>query len=190
MLTLTNGMLLYHGSFTQVSEIDLNKCKQGKDFGRGFYVTSSYKQAQGFVPLSVNKQVNEERLPAGTMIGYISVFKLHLNPDIAIHLFNAADRNWLHFVASNRRRTLFPDVREQYTKFDIIGGKIADDQTARTLQLYTTRAYGETGPEDVDSFAIKALLPDPPEDPFCFFNAKAIPSLQIVKRDRYYFNHP
>lgn len=45
MLTLTNGMLLYHGSFTQVSEIDLNKCKQGKDFGRGFYVTSSYKQA-------------------------------------------------------------------------------------------------------------------------------------------------
>ena len=32
MLTLTNGMLLYHGSFTQVSEIDLNKCKQGKDF--------------------------------------------------------------------------------------------------------------------------------------------------------------
>lgn len=23
MLTLTNGMLLYHGSFTQVSEIDL-----------------------------------------------------------------------------------------------------------------------------------------------------------------------
>ena len=138
MLTLTNGMLLYHGSFTQVSEIDLNKCKQGKDFGRGFYVTSSYEQAQGFVPLSVNKQVNEERLPTGTTIGYISVFKLHMNPGIAIHLFNAADRNWLHFVASNRRRTLFPDVRERYAKFDIIGGKIADDQTARTLQLYTT----------------------------------------------------
>lgn len=62
MLTLTNGMLLYHGSFIQVSEIDLSKCKQGKDFGRGFYVTSSYKQAQGFVPLSVNKQVNEGKV--------------------------------------------------------------------------------------------------------------------------------
>lgn len=36
MLTMTNGMLLYHGSFTQVSDIDLNKCNQGKDFGRGF----------------------------------------------------------------------------------------------------------------------------------------------------------
>ena len=40
MLTLTDGMLLYHGSFTQVSQIDLGKCKAGKDFGRGFYVTS------------------------------------------------------------------------------------------------------------------------------------------------------
>ena len=46
MLTLTDEMLLYHGSFTRVSEIDLNKCKRGKDFGRGFYVTSSYQQAQ------------------------------------------------------------------------------------------------------------------------------------------------
>ena len=64
MLTLTDGMLLYHGSFTQVSQIDLDKCKAGKDFGRGFYVTSSYKQAQNFVPLSVNKQVKEGKLPA------------------------------------------------------------------------------------------------------------------------------
>ena len=60
MLTLTDGMLLYHGSFTRVSQIDLGKCKAGKDFGRGFYVTSSYKQAQNFVPLSVNKQVKED----------------------------------------------------------------------------------------------------------------------------------
>ena len=60
MLTLTDGMLLYHGSFTRVSQIDLGKCKAGKDFGRGFYVTSSYKQAQNFVPLSVNKQVRRK----------------------------------------------------------------------------------------------------------------------------------
>ena len=56
MFTLTDGMLLYHGSFTQVPQIDLHKCRQGKDFGRGFYLTSSYQQAQQFVPTSVNKQ--------------------------------------------------------------------------------------------------------------------------------------
>lgn len=101
MLILRNEMLLYHGSFTEASEIDLNKCKRGKDFGRGFYVTSFYKQAQNFVPLSVNKQIKEGKLPADTTLGYVSVFKLHLNPDISVHLFNAADRDWLHFVAAS-----------------------------------------------------------------------------------------
>ena len=159
MLTLTNGMLLYHGSFTQVSQIDLSKCKQGKDFGRGFYVTSSYKQAQNFVPLSVNKQINEGKLPTGTTSGYISVFGLHLNPKTAIHLFNAADRNWLHFVASNRRKTLFPEIKKQYAGFDIIGGKIADDRTALTRL----------------------------ENQFCFCNDKAIQTLEFIRSERYDF---
>lgn len=36
MLAIEDGMLLYYGSFTKVLQIDLNKCKRGKDFGRGF----------------------------------------------------------------------------------------------------------------------------------------------------------
>lgn len=189
MLTLTDEMLLYHGSFTRVSEIDLNKCKRGKDFGRGFYVTSSYQQAQNFVPLSVNKQIKEGKLPADTTFGYISVFKLHLNPDISVHLFNAADRDWLHFVAASRRNALFPDLREQYAGFDIIGGKIANDQTARTLQLYTTGAYGKPGSEQADSIAITLLLPNRLEDQFCFCNELALQSLEFIRSDRYDFNH-
>lgn len=189
MLTLTDGMLLYHGSFTQVSEIDLSKCRQGKDFGCGFYVTSSYEQAQSFGPLSVNKQINEGGLLPDTSFGCISVFRLHLNSEIAIHLFDSADRSWLHFVASNRRMTLFPDVREKYARFDIIGGKIANDQTARTLQLYISHAYGEPGTDDADSFAIKTLLPNRLEDQFCFCNEKAIKALEFVRSDIYDFKH-
>lgn len=55
MMNITDGMLLYHGSFTEVSSIALEKCKHGKDFGCGFYVTSSYEQARSFVPLSISK---------------------------------------------------------------------------------------------------------------------------------------
>ena len=187
MLTLTDGMLLYHGSFTQVSQIDLSKCKQGKDFGRGFYVTSSYKQAQSFVPLSVNKQINEGNLPTGTTSGYISVFRFHLNPETSIHLFNSADRNWLHFVASNRRKTLFPEIKEQYVGSDIIGGKIADDRTALTLQLYTTGAYGDPGSDQADNIAITTLLPNRLEDQFCFCNKKAIQTLEFIGSEQYDF---
>lgn len=53
MIRLQNGMLLYHGSYTEVSHIDLSKCEIGKDFGKGFYLTTSLKQAHHFVPLSV-----------------------------------------------------------------------------------------------------------------------------------------
>lgn len=38
-MILKDGQLLFHGSYVEVPFIDLNKCKQGLDFGRGFYVT-------------------------------------------------------------------------------------------------------------------------------------------------------
>lgn len=187
MIELEDGMLLYHGSYAEVSEIDLKKCKQGKDFGRGFYLTSSYKQAQSFVPLSVNRQIKEGNLPADTSVGYISVFRLHLNSGMAIHLFQSADKEWLHFVASNRRKTLFPEIQKKYAEFDIIGGKIANDRTALTLQLYTTSAYGEPGSEQADDIAIALLLPNRLENQLCFCNVKAVRTLEFIRSERYDF---
>jgi hypothetical protein len=189
MLELTDGMLLYHGSFTEISDIDLGKCKSGKDFGRGFYVTSSYAQAESFVPLSINKQINEGYLSREYSTGYISVFRFHMTPDIAIHTFKAADKEWLHFVASNRRRNLFPTIRSWYSGFDIIGGKIANDRTARTLQLYTSGGYGEPGSQEADDIAIMTLLPNRLADQFCFCSTKAIQTLKFIRSDSYDINH-
>lgn len=45
MIELQDGMLLYHGSYIGIPAIDLNRCFGGLDFGRGFYLTSSYEQA-------------------------------------------------------------------------------------------------------------------------------------------------
>ena len=38
-------MKLYHGSNTEIHEIDLRQCKPYKDFGRGFYCTTIFAQA-------------------------------------------------------------------------------------------------------------------------------------------------
>lgn len=187
MLTLTEGMLLYHGSFTQISQIDLNKCKQGKDFGRGFYVTSSYKQAQAFVPLSVKKQIKEGFLPDDTACGFITVYRFHPGLNTSVHLFQNADEDWLHYVASNRRDTLFPEIQKRYAGFDIIGGKIANDRTALTLQLYTSGGYGEPGSEQADSIAITTLLPNRLEDQFCFRSKNSLQTLELIRSDRYDF---
>jgi hypothetical protein len=185
MQALTDGMLLYHGSFTEVSTIDLLKCKPGKDFGQGFYVTSSYEQAKSFVPLSVNKQIREGNLPEDHFFGYISVFRFHLSPELAVHTFQAADQDWLHFVASNRRRSLFSSIRDTYAGFDIIGGKIANDRTARTLQLYTSGGYGVPGSKEADDIALMTLLPNRLEDQFCFCSTTAIRTLEFIRSDLY-----
>lgn len=41
MIELRDGMLLYHGSYIGIPQIDLDRCFSGLDFGRGFYLTSS-----------------------------------------------------------------------------------------------------------------------------------------------------
>jgi len=38
-------MKVYHGSYTEIDKIDLFKGELAHDFGRGFYVTNLYQQA-------------------------------------------------------------------------------------------------------------------------------------------------
>lgn len=186
MLNLYDGMLLYHGSYAQVSVIDLSMCKKGKDFGKGFYLTSSYEQARQFVKLSIKRESKAGIVAEGQDSGFVSVFKLDLTPAINSFWFAGATREWLHFVASNRRPGLFDSLSKDMAKYDIIGGKIANDRTAQTLQLYISGAYGEPGSEIADNIAIMTLLPNRLEDQFCFRTATAVNALEFVRGDECY----
>lgn len=44
MILLPEDGILYHGSYTEISLVDLNYCRYGLDFGKGFYLTSSLFQ--------------------------------------------------------------------------------------------------------------------------------------------------
>ena len=50
MKNLEDGMILYHGSYCVVKNPDLEKCAMYKDFGRGFYLTTSKEQATPKIP--------------------------------------------------------------------------------------------------------------------------------------------
>lgn len=63
MIGLEDGMLLYHGSYVSIPNIDLSRCMGGLDFGRGFYLTSSYEQAYNYVQLSVRKAKHISAVP-------------------------------------------------------------------------------------------------------------------------------
>ena len=187
MQKLTEGKLLFHGSYISIPEIDLLKCNNGLDFGKGFYVTSSYEQAMNFVPNSVRKNIRSGRIPADFPIedGQISIYRYHAKPELATYLFEAADNKWLHFVTANRNRDLFPGLLEQFASLDVIGGKIANDRTAATLIAYISGAYGKPGEAETDRFAISRLLPNRLADQFCFKTPKSIQALEFIRSDRY-----
>ena len=55
MLELKDGFVLYHGSYCEVKAPDLGKCAKRKDFGQGFYLTTSKEQAESFLRTSITK---------------------------------------------------------------------------------------------------------------------------------------
>ena len=185
MITLKDGMYLYHGSYTPVEKIDLKKCVPYKDFGRGFYVTSSIEQAKNFIRLSLNRAKLKKLVPQDTRVGYLSIYRLCFNNNLNVKYFAEADREWLHFVVSNRDNEYFPELANVYAKYNVIVGKIANDRTATTLQAYIENAYGEVGSIEADKMAIATLLPNKLEDQICFKTEEAVAALQYIRSEAY-----
>lgn len=188
MITLKEGNLLYHGSYVSVPHIDLSFCAEGLDFGRGFYLTSSYEQVCSYVQLSVTKAKQFGTIPEGFSVedGWVSVYKFHPDPNVLIHSFTTSNIEWLHFVAANRKPELFPRLLEKYNSLDIVGGKIADDRTARVLRTYVSGdGLGVPGDQKTDRETIRQLLPNRLKDQFCFRTQEAVDCLEFVRSDRY-----
>ena len=187
MIVLEDGSLLYHGSYTLVRDIDLSYCNAGLDFGKGFYLTSSYDQAVSFVRNSVKRNIRTGHIPADFRLedGVVSTFRYTCSKDVSLHIFQGPDIEWLHFVASNRNDRLFRNEAATLAPVDIIGGKIANDNTATVLNLYVTGAYGEPGTDRADRFAIELLLPNRLQNQFCFRSERALNTLEFVKGERY-----
>ena len=40
-------MILYHGTNQDFETVDLSKCKRGKDFGCGFYLSDNVQRSHG-----------------------------------------------------------------------------------------------------------------------------------------------
>ena len=98
MLKLSEGMLLYHGSYCEVKTPALAKCADFKDFGKGFYLTSSKEQAENFINTSLRKAKAQGVIDENQEYGVISTFRYHHSEGIANYIFRGADAEWLHCV--------------------------------------------------------------------------------------------
>lgn len=118
-------MKVYHGSTQQVKHPSLTKCRKATDFGRGFYTTTNLEQASKWAKLKMNR--------AQTEIAIVSIFEIPDNliqdENFKTKHFNGATKEWLEFVANNRKNI-------ETEEFDLIMGPVANDSLYATLSLY------------------------------------------------------
>lgn len=176
MRELNKGMVLYHGSFCCVESPDLKKCSPHKDFGRGFYLTTSIQQARSFARLSSAKA----KANGNTDIkcGYVNRYVLE-NEKLSCHIFETADAEWLHCIVGHRKQGIFPQFVEAMKEYDVIAGKIANDATNATITAYMASAFGEAGTEGADRICIGLLIPERLVDQYCFRTEKALKALRF-----------
>lgn len=155
-------MKLYHGSNLEIKNPQILESDRKLDFGTGFYLTSSYEQAEKWAILTAKRR--------GEGRPIISVFEYEDNKSSELNIlkFENADIEWLRFVSGNRNN--------QSTKndYDIIIGPVANDKTMPVISLYFTGVYSE---ED----AIKRLLPQKLQDQFVFKTEKSLKQLNYVE---------
>lgn len=188
MLKLEDGMLLYHGSYCEVSEPDIQKCAAFKDFGRGFYLTSSREQAENFISTSLKKAKAQGLIEESQDYGVISTFRYIKKEGVTEYVFQDADAHWLHSVVGHRKEDRFPEVVEELKKYDIIGGKIADDSTNVTIITYLVGAYGRIGTKEADEICIGRLIPERLKDQFCFRTDASLKSLAFEGSEKVWKN--
>jgi hypothetical protein len=111
-------MRVYHGSDVRINEIDLSKSKNLKDFGRGFYVTKRFKDAQ-FRAASIAIANNTQPI--------ITAFEYHEEYPIAMGIkmkkFETISEEWIEFIVMNRDTRIAHPAHS----FDIVEGAMADD---------------------------------------------------------------
>jgi hypothetical protein len=117
-------MKLYHGSLESVSKPEIRESNRTLDYGKGFYATTSYKQAEDWV-LRRSKEMNVSR-------GFVNVYEFDESAlrKMKSLIFNQPTEEWVDFVHQNRT------VKGFQHDYDIVYGPVANDRVYAAFALY------------------------------------------------------
>lgn len=109
-------MILYHGSNMSIDQIDLDKSKPNKDFGKGFYLSENEKQAQ---EMAVFKSM---QLGGEPVVSKFEFDDAVMNTQLLqVKVFRDYSEEWADFVFANREGN-------PVKQYDIVYGPIANDK--------------------------------------------------------------
>ena len=145
-------MILYHGSFQEVSNPDLEHSRTNVDFGRGFYTTPIYAQAIKW----------SEKFKNRGWRGIISSYTIdeHYFEILKVLSFETYSEEWLDFILKCRSGK---DVSD----YDIVIGGVANDKVFNTVELYFDGLIDKNE-------ALKRLRYEEPNLQICFRSMEAL----------------
>jgi hypothetical protein len=117
-------MKLYHGSLVVVNNPEIRETSHTLDYGRGFYTTTSYEQAEAWVKRKKNELKTDK--------GYVNVYEFNESAlrKFKCLIFYKPTEEWVDFVMQNRTIKGF---RHDY---DIVYGPVANDRVYAAFALY------------------------------------------------------
>lgn len=153
-------MILYHGSNIEVKLPKIIESKRLLDFGKGFYLTSDFEQAGKWAVRTTKRREGGKAT--------ISAFEFEEDnlEKLQVLSFECADEEWLRYISKNRTD------RTACDSYDIVIGRVANDQAIRTVNNYLKGYFTE-------EIAIQLLLTQKLKDQYNFKSEIALSMLKF-----------
>ena len=155
-------MKVYHGSLVVVEYPKILTPSRTLDYGKGFYTTTSAKQAEDWV--------ERRMMETHATCGYINVYDFDEKylDDFNSLLFPEPTEEWAEFVMANRTDKNFTH------DYDIVYGPVANDRVYLQFGLYEAGAIGiETLIRELKTYKLV--------DQYLFHTEKSLAALHFVE---------
>lgn len=123
---------LFHGSNVTIDEIDLTMGMTDKDFGKGFYLTDIFAQAESMA----KRRTRIVGVGTPVVTSFLFEDSLLLSTDLNVKIFpDSPTAEWARFVDANRHSSETGFTHQ----YDIVVGPVADDGVAFQLERFHER---------------------------------------------------
>ena len=158
-------MKVYHGSYKAIETIDFSFCRKRRDFGKGFYVTKMFSQAEYWA-----LRKGEDNDTDGVVTEFEFDESFFDDDDLKIIRFDGYSEEWLDFIVSNRlnRKT------QQAHDYDIIEGPVADDDIATRVYDYMEKKVSKK--QFLNEIVFRSL-----SHQICFCTVQSLQALELNK---------
>lgn len=117
-------MKLYHGSLELVNTPEIRQSDHTLDYGKGFYMTTSFEQAENWVKRRAKEMKARQ--------GYVNVYEFDESAlrKMKCLSFYQPTEEWVDFVQQNRT------IKGFLHDYDIVYGPVANDRVYAAFALY------------------------------------------------------